>query len=169
MRDEKLEADFAITLQPKEARDLEYLETSCYLWSGWKRHHWPANIIRHGVRLYGFDKRTRRLCVLLEITRGGSFSYRTLREFRTKVTALTGWQPAKDDPHWNGLPIADSNKYCTGVALRWRVIKPVSIKWETRFPQLGWQKLRAASLLHDIESLVTFAEGDKRLRTHLAR
>src|SRR5262245_38993154 len=118
MKHRTLEANFAMTLRPGEAKDVQQLETY-YLWSGWKKHHWPADIIQPGLRLYGFDTESRRFCVLLEIIKGGSFIYRTLKEFAYKVDKLTDWPPRQDDPHWSRLPTAQAGKYCTGIAIRW--------------------------------------------------
>jgi hypothetical protein len=162
------DADYAITLRPSETENLEFLESSSFLWSGWKRHHWPADIIRPGLRIYGFDMVSRRFCVLLEVTRGGSFTYRTRWEFANRVLKLTSWEPDHNDPHWPMIPVAETGKHCTGVAFRWRVIKPVSISWPYRFSQLGWKRLASSTRIPDIDPLEGFAEGDKRLRVHLA-
>lgn len=140
-----LDADFAITLRPEETKDITALGRSSYLWSGWKKHRWPAYIARPGLQIYGFDTKLHQLCVLLEITKGGSFSYRTRKEFSTKVQKITGWVPDTDDPHWKKLPIAKQGKPCTGIAIRWKVIKPVAISWPHRFSQLGWEKLASSN------------------------
>lgn len=137
-----LEADFAITLRLEHTKDITSLGSSVYLWSGWKKHHWPADIVKPGIRLYGFDVKSRHFCVLLEITKGGSFKYRTREELSNKVQKLTGWIPDKADPHWKKIPIAEPGKYCSGLAIRWRVIKPINIPWSRRFSQLGWENLR---------------------------
>lgn len=139
-----LEADFAITLRPREAKDLAELERGYYYWTGWRRRHWPADIVRPGLRLYGYDTGSRCLCVLLEVTRGGAFDYSTLEEFARKVKKLTGWEPLRNDRHWGRLPIAQPSKQCTGIALRWKVIKAVNLPWDHRFPQLGWERLLKA-------------------------
>lgn len=139
----RLEADLAITLRPEHIKDITSLGSSVYLWSGWKKHHWPADIAKPGIRLYGFDVKSRHFCVLLEITKGGSFKYRTRQDFSAKVQKITGWAPDKADRHWKKIPVAEPGKYCTGLAIRWRVIKPVKIPWSQRFSQLGWEKLKS--------------------------
>ncbi len=160
------ESPFAMSLGRGEADDLEYLEHHTYHWTGWKRHHWPANIVRPGVRLYGFDLRHRALRVLLEVTRGGTFLYKSKREFASKVEHLTGWKPSQDDPHWATIPSLDrggEKRENTGLALRWRVIKPVRIPISGRFPRLGWMKLDAtARTTGDIDPLQEFEEGGLR-------
>jgi len=165
------ESPFALSLRGGEADDLEYLEHNTYHWSGWKRRHWPADIVRPGVRLYGFDLRHRCLRVLLEVTRGGTFLYKSKREFARKVEQLTGWKPAQDDRHWATIPQVGrggDKRENTGLALRWRVIKPVRIPISGSFPRLGWMKLDAAArTTGDIDPAQEFEEGGRRTRQHM--
>jgi hypothetical protein len=58
------EAHFAITLRPGEDDDLDALQNSRFLYSAWKKRHWPTDVVRPGVRIYGFNTESRRLCVL---------------------------------------------------------------------------------------------------------
>jgi hypothetical protein len=121
-----LTADFAMTLSRREAEHPEKLATDAWYWTGWTRRLWPANIIRPGLRIYGFDPRPlpvgRRLCVLLEITRGGSFSYSSKASFGREVKALTGWRPDPANPHFDRIPSGNVRQPCTGIAMRWRVV-----------------------------------------------
>jgi 5-methylcytosine-specific restriction endonuclease McrA len=134
------DADYAVTLQSDEIDDLDHID-QFWFWSGWRNRHWPAHIIRRGLRLYGFDKERREFVVVLEVTRGGSFEYRTLREYARIATRLTGWNPENSNPHWHRLPQATNGRPCTGFALRWRAIKRTRLPWPGRFPQLGWLSL----------------------------
>lgn len=52
-----------------------------YHWTGWKNRHWPADIVRPGQAVYGFDNGDRLLKVLFRITHGGSFTYQSKHEF----------------------------------------------------------------------------------------
>jgi hypothetical protein len=165
------ESPFALSLNPGEAEDLRELELHRYYWTGWKRRHWPANILRPGTRLYGFDRRYRALRVLLEVTRGGAFLYKSKREFARKVEQLTGWRPNPNNSHWARIPPASGSRADTentGIAMRWRVIKPVRIPISGRFPQLGWLKLDAnARAADDIDPAEQFLEGDRSIRQHM--
>jgi hypothetical protein len=129
------ETPFALSLRPGETNDLRELEFHWY-WTGWKRRHWPANVLRPGTRLYGFDRRYRALRVLLEVTRGGAFLYKRKREFARKIEQLTGWRPNQNDAQWVKIPPASGSDETekTGIAIRWRVIKPVRIPLSGRFP-----------------------------------
>ena len=81
MKQNALEANFAMSLGTPEGADLE----SYWNWQGWKKHWWPADVIQPGVRFYGFDKKSQGFSVLLEVKKGGSFTYRTHEEFAKKV------------------------------------------------------------------------------------
>lgn len=73
-----LEADYALSLRIGEADDLKKLKRR-FNWTGWRYRHWPADILRPGLRVYGFDPKSRMLEVLLEVTSGGAFPYSTLQ------------------------------------------------------------------------------------------
>lgn len=136
----ELEADYAMTLVPGEGDDIHEGDDRYWHWNGWKKHHWPADIIGPGLKLYGFDTRPnrRRLCVLLEIRRGESFRYRTREEFQRRAEELTGCRLNPNDSRWEELPESDGDRPCTGIAFRWRVVKRVQIPLDIRFPRLGW-------------------------------
>lgn len=161
------EADYAISLDPGEADDLSELEKSRYYWSGWHRRHWPADVVRPGLKIYGFDKRPdrRELCVLLEVTKGGSFSYASKGELSKNIARLTGWEPNKDHPHWERSATPQRGRVGTGIALRWKVIKRVSLPFPGRFPQLGWCRLTDDPADDDFSDL--HEEGRRLLRKHI--
>jgi hypothetical protein len=165
------EADYALSLQPGEADDLETLNDRWY-WTGWKRRHWPANVVRRGLEVYGFDTRPeqRRLVVLLRITRGGSFTYTSKTSFSREVKQVTGWMPFRDEPHWGRVPVGRMDRPCTGIALRWEVVKAVDIRLGGRFPQLAWLRLadKAAIPSLELDAADLYREGDRVLREHLA-
>lgn len=168
----KYEADFAICLKPEEADDISTLEKRYYYWNGWHRRHWPANVIRPGTRLYGFDPRPnmRTLCVLLEITRGGSFYYRRKSEFNKQVKKLTGWEPNTGHPQWAQIPSVSAKDHpCVGIALRWKVLKPVSISLPIRFPRIGWLWLTDEEKFRVMESDFSdiYTEGSRKLKKHI--
>jgi hypothetical protein len=98
------------------------------------------------------------------------FHISTKKEFVQKVKNLTGWVPDKEDRYWSSVPTpAGNGKHYSGVALRWKVIKRVSIPLKVRFPQLGWLKLNSqSSLQEDFDLSERYMEGDKRLRQHIA-
>ena len=145
-----LEADLAMTLGSPEEVDPD---SYCY-WTGWKNHWWPADVIQPGVRFYGFDKKSRSFCVLLEVTKGGSFTYRTHKEFASKVFKLIGREVNEDDPHWPRIPAGKAGKYFTGLALVWKVIKQVTIPWPRRFHQLGWERItRGDTITEELDKL----------------
>jgi hypothetical protein len=150
------EADYAISIQPHEAADFAIDHHSLdqrWTWTGWKKHRWPADVIRKGLLLYGFDlRRSRReLFVLLRVTDGGTFQYRSMEEFVRRVRELTEWEPNPDadDNNNSATKWAEverrlaSRSTCTGICMRWRVVKEVSIPLSGRFPRLGWVELRA--------------------------
>lgn len=138
-------------------------------WSGWKNRHWPAEFLRRGFRFYAYDKETRRLFALVEITRGSSFTYRTLAEYAHKVKQVAGWSPYRGDPHWKRLPLPTRGKVCTGYAFNWRRIRTVNISWPNRFPQLGWARVPSTlGALSDAVAVAFDEEGDRKMRTHLA-
>lgn len=158
----KLAADAAMSLKGYRGYD------SGSWWSGWKRHHWPADMLRPGFRFYAYDKQSRFLFALVEIVRGRSFTYRTLAEFRRKVKQIAGYWPDRDDAYWKKLPLPRNGEPCTGYAIRWKALKEVNIPWRGRFPQLGWARLSAETLVADVDPLQSFAEGDRTIRRHLA-
>lgn len=136
-------------------------------WSGWKRHYWPADMLRPGFRFYAYDKQTRSLFALVEVVRGRSFTYRTLAEFGRRVKQIAGYSPNRTDPHWKKLPLPKTGGRSTGYAIRWKVVRKVNIPWLGRFPQLGWARLSGETLIADIDPLQSFAEGDRTIRRHL--
>src|SRR2546427_2405003 len=133
----RLQAAYAITLDPNAPRDPRGLPR-IFRWSGWKRRQWPAEVIRPGLLLYGFDKRTRRLAVLLKVLRGGTFTYRSLGEFSRRVRALTRLSPSTDDPYWPTLPAATRARPRTGGVVRCRAGKRVDIPRHGRLHKLRW-------------------------------
>jgi len=143
------EADFAVTLRPDEVADIQNI-ARYWLWSGWRRRHWPADVIKPGLKLYGFDKQKRRLVALLQITKGGTFKYRSGAEFKRRVYKLTSWSPSEHDPHWKNI-LGSGKAERTGIALRWRLIRTVDEPLKGKFPQLGW--LRLTELQPDRPSL----------------
>jgi hypothetical protein len=140
----KYEADFAVTLSRHEANPLDQIQ-KYWLWSGWKRRHWPADIIRPGLRLYGFDKDRRELVILLQVTKGGSFTYTSWPNFSSKVMKATGWRPTGGEAHRDRIALGTRDKPCFGYAIRWKPLKRVSIRLSGRFPQLGWLQLTKAA------------------------
>jgi hypothetical protein len=157
----ELLADVAMSM--KGCRDLE----RGTWWSGWKKQHWPATFLRRGFRFYGYDKETRSLFGLIEITKGSSFTYRTLTEFGRKAKQVADHTPNRDDPHWNKLPLPARGQFCTGYAIRWRRIGKVDIPWRGRFPQLGWARLPSDQTSPSIDADQSFVEGDRKYREHL--
>jgi hypothetical protein len=157
------EADYAVTIQPHEAAAFEASPLSLnerWTWTGWKNHHWPADVVRPGLLVYGFDRRRdrRKLFVLLQATRGGGFLYRSMPEFVENVRRLTGLEPnryADDDSEakWDEVEQRlGSRTACTGVCMRWRVVKEVAISLPGRFPRLGWCALRDPNFgMHGVE------------------
>jgi hypothetical protein len=137
-------------------------------WAGWKRHYWPADMLRRGFRFYAYDKQSRTLFELVEVVRGRSFTYRTLDEFARKVRQLIGRSPNRDNAYWRGLPRPTKNRPCTGYAIDWKTVRSVKIPWRGRFPQLGWARLSGKTLIADIDPLQSFGEGDRTIRRHLA-
>jgi len=158
-------ADFALTLQPKEVADLANID-QFWLWSGWRRRHWPADIIRPGLRLYAFDKGSRCFVAVLEVTRGGAFKYRTGTEFSRRVQAKTGLHPDRDDPHWKSVE-GDGRRQRTGIALRWKLIRQVNEPWTGKFPRLGWMKL--TEVFPDQEAADRGNPDPKRMTTQQSR
>src|SRR5437773_1455729 len=96
-----LEADYAITINARGRL------SEGWSWTGWKHHKWPANVVRPGLLIYGFDlrKKVRALTVLLKITAGGSFSFRTMKEFQREVQNLTTRPPDPnlDQEQWQKI------------------------------------------------------------------
>ena len=146
-----------------QARDLAEVRDSWY-WNGWKFHRWPADVVRPGLKLYAVNLRSRKLFALLQVTRGGSFTYASKSQFSQAVYQLTGWRPSAASSQWQRIPSRG-----TGVALRWKVIKPVSIDLPGKFERIGWHYLgtkeQLDSLRHDFSDL--YEEGQPRLRTHI--
>lgn len=153
----KLEADFAITHQP------EYSEGS-YLWSGWKRRRWPASIIRPGLRLYGFDKKSRRFFALLEITRGSAFEYETKQQFASKVKRLIGANTHKHAEWMTRIPHAG-----IGFSIELIKLKDVDLPFRDKlFPRLGWYRFaRRGADTALLDSADLYEEGAKHYRNHL--
>ena len=167
-RKPRLEAWVAVSLRPGEADDLDVLEHRRFLWNAWKRRHWPAEVVRKGLRLYGFDPRTRTFRALLQITRGGSFIYRFKRELSDEIHRVTGWRPSFQDRYGRAAPTPSGDAYNTGVALRWRVLKRVDIPFKGRFPQLGWLRLNPErGVVGDLDPFEAFAEGGRQIRSHM--
>jgi len=96
-------------------------------WTGWHRRHWPADIIRRGLRFYAFDKKSRRFTAVLEITKGHSFSYTTKVRFAKKVKDSIGTLPYRKDAHRDRIPESQSGQPCTGIAFRWRIVEEADI------------------------------------------
>jgi len=164
----KWEADFVVSLRAREADDLGEFERSHCLWSGWKKHHWPADVIFPGIRLYGFDIKSRRICVLVEVCAGAAFPYTSKREYLKRVKDIIGMTPDTRDLHWNRLPFANGHNTFTGIALRWKVIKRVDIPLQVHFPQLGWLRLPGSTYSRiGIDPYESYVEGDQRLKTHI--
>lgn len=162
-RSHKLLADVAMSLKG------HINDHSGRWWSGWKRRHWPADALRRGFRFYAYDKESRSLFALVEVTRGSSFTYRTLAEFERKVKQVAGYWPGRDDPYFGTLPLPASGKVSTGCAFRWKRVKTVSIPWRGRFPQLGWAHLPAeGKYAADVNSIASDDEGGRTMRSHLA-
>jgi hypothetical protein len=146
----RLEANYAISMQPNEAAAFEVDNQRLdefWTWTAWKRRHWPADIIHPGLQLYGFDlrKNRRELFVLLKVTHGGAFRFESMDNFVEQVQELTeGWTPDKEaDPNsndkWQDIEERlQQAGTCTGICVRWRVLKKVSIPLRGRFPMLGW-------------------------------
>lgn len=162
------EADFAMSVSDAEANDLSSLRNA-WSWTGWQRRHWPANVEWVGRRVYAFDKRGRRFCALVEITHGGSFEYRTWRQFRDVAQRLCGWRP-RPHPHQHVMPFAAAGRRpCVGFAVRWKVLKSVDVPFPIRrFPRIAWLKLdgsvRLDALAPDTADL--YSDGGVTLRQH---
>ena len=139
------------------------MENTWY-WTGWKRHHWPADVVRPGLKLYGANLESRQIITLLQVTRGGSFVYGDKSAFREAVKRLTGSPPDDSPPHWKRIAAKG-----TGLALRSRVIKPVSIPLQGRFPQIGWLNLGSTKQLDLLrrDPADLYEEGRRHLRKHM--
>lgn len=138
-------------------------------WSGWKNRHWPAEAIRRGFQFYAYDTDSRRIFALVEVTKGSSFTYRTLTEYARKVKQVAGYWPERSDPYWKRLPLPSRGKTCIGYAFSWRRVKTVDLPWLGRFPQLGWAHMPSdAQYAPSAVSAAVGDEGDKKLRSHLA-
>ncbi|RKI14869.1 hypothetical protein D7Y15_14635 [Corallococcus sp. AB030] len=154
-----LNAHFAMT------RDTPHdPEQSWYMWSGWKNRHWPTFILRPGLHLYGYDKKTKRFTTLLKVTRGKAFEYENKRQFTRTVNSLIGV-----DTHDNSEWLNAMQPSGFGVAFEYELVARVDLAFPgSRFPHLGWYKMptRAAraALLDDPGG---HEEGGKQYRTHL--
>lgn len=136
-------------------------------WSGWKREHWPAPLLRKGFRFYGYDKETGSLFGLVEVTKGSAFTYRTLNEFARKVRQVASYAPNRQASHWKKLPLPRKGKFCIGYALRWRRVTKVNIPWQGRFPRLGWAHIPAGRPSPSVNADQSYVEGDRKYRKHL--
>ena len=158
----KYGAPVALSFRSKET-DLSRIETFCHS-TGWKHHHWPFDVVRPGLRFYGFDMNSRQFFALLEITRGGAFRYSSLKEFTMNVKRMIGWLPDETDRHWGAIPRGRQNY---GIAVRWRLIGEVKIPWIGTFPRIGWLRLDDVGLFSVHQTLESAAEGDAFVRRHL--
>src|SRR2546428_196091 len=79
---------------------------------------------------------------------------------------LTGFYPLKSDPQWKKIPVASGSQFCTGIALRWRLLRRVrlAIRVRGRFPQLGWLKLDAVAIPTGVDPVVEYLEGGRQVR-----
>ena len=137
-------------------------------WSGWKREYWPAKLLRRGLKFYGYDKQTRSLIGLFAITKGGSFTYRTLNEFRKKLKEVAGdVGDPRQAKHWKKLPLPKHGQFCTGYAIRWQHKSKAPIPFQGRFPQLGWAHLPSKSISPRNDTDQSYVEGDRKYRRHL--
>lgn len=150
-----LEADYASTIRPSftdvyQTDDLAWVERTID-WTGWTRRMWPAGVVAPGLLFYGFDLRKdqRRLFALLRISKGGSFSFRSMQEYAERIAELTGHKPAPEDDDLSKKKWAEiqerlennGGKSCTGICYTLTVIKPVAIRLKGNFPMLGWCNL----------------------------
>jgi hypothetical protein len=134
-----LESDYAMTI------DVPGRLEQRFVWTGWKTHHWPAVVIKPGLLLYGFDKKDRKLRMLLRVTKGGCFFFRSLDEFVEEVERLTGKKPdrTQDTDKWAEIEErVEDAKSCTGICLCFEFVKSVSIPLSGKCPRLGWIQLR---------------------------
>ncbi|MGE0558543.1 MAG: HNH endonuclease [Burkholderiales bacterium] len=136
-------------------------------WAGWKRHYWPADLLRRGFRFYTYDKQSRKIFALVEVVRGSSFTYRTLDEFARKVRQLIGRTPNRDNAYWRGLPRPTNKRSCTGYAIDWKTVQRVDIPWRGRFPQLGWARISSGLPSPSVNADQSYVEGDRKYRKHL--
>jgi putative restriction endonuclease len=154
---QKVEAAYAITHNPE-------WKSGGYLWSGWVRNHWPAEVIQPGLRFYGFDKKSRKCFALMKVVKGRSFSYESKTEFSRRVRTLIG-KDTSDHREW----LARIPKKGVGFAIGYDVIKPVNLLIKGRFPRLGWKKLIQDDVVGvpsgDFADL--YGEGGKVWRKHL--
>lgn len=171
----RLEADFAYCIWSKgDHPDPESLRDG-FNWTGWTKRLWPATVEWTGKRVYAFDLRPgfRRFCALLEITRGGSFEYRTKRGFSAHVQNITGLSPVNRDPHFSRIPFpSPGGKPCIGFTVRWELVKEVDIPQpKLLFPRIGWLRLSDRLPLGTValDTADLYEEGSKVLREHQAR
>ena len=139
-------------------------------WTGWLRHHWPADVIRPGLRIYLYGKKEKRIIALAKIVRGGAFTYDTRKQYLQESRKLMGKVLNVDAVHWDEMPFS---KNCVGLIATGKIIKHVSIRYPgTRFPQLGFVDFRKISHKHDgvaeshLDNGDLFPEGDRRLQRH---
>jgi hypothetical protein len=141
-----LEAKYAHSLHPDEETAFDRGLDNFWNWTGWAKRLWPAKVIHLRPTIYKFDLRPerRRLCALVEITRGGSFSFGSVAEFAQQVEKLTGRRPDPDEDNdsrgkWQEIEkrLAKHGR-CTGICLCGTVKQRTSITLPGQFPQIGW-------------------------------
>jgi len=134
------DADIAVTLYPEDGIPEEH---PYIRWSGWSRRNWPLKHIAPGLRLYGFDTKTRSLRILLEASRAGWFEYTSWRSFAAHVRKILGESPDPNSLHRDRMPFGEPGSPCYGYAIECKAISEVSIPWPIRrVPPIGWFKLR---------------------------
>ncbi len=116
--------------------------------------------------MYAFDKQARCFLAVLEVTRGGAFTYQTKDEFRKRVHATTGWYPEETDPHWKSIA-TDGRSECTGIALRWKLVEKINEPWKGKFPRLGW--LKVTDVIPDNEAADYGNPDPRRVTTQQSR
>ena len=161
---------FATAVSSEEAADTTLLDGGGS-WTGWQRNHWPVSVQWLGQRVYAFDKVRRALFAELEITRGGTFPYRSEDDFRAGARRVAGWMIDRQNPHnhfWD-LPFRKASENpCIGFALKWKFIRKVTIPFPIpRFPQIGWLRLAdAPDLGSATDAADIYDEGGDKLRRH---
>ncbi|MFL5353872.1 HNH endonuclease [Archangium sp.] len=156
---QKLKASYAITHEPD-------LKGTSYLWSAWKRKHWPIEVIQNqeGLRLYGFNKKTRKCFTVLQLIRGDAFSYKSKTEFSKKVRALIQQETSGNKPWLANIPDQGF-----GLAITYKPIDSADLLLKGKFPRLGWKKLTQDDFV-DVPSgdfADMYEEGQKVWRKHL--
>ena len=151
----KLKADYAMSLRHSQEQAVEtdvHDLDDCWGWTGWVRRLWPAKekIIKPGLEFYKFNLKTRELCALLKVEKGGDFRFDSMKEFVRKVERIIGKTPDPDSnddsfSKWQQIEARlekSKSGICTGICLTWTVLEPASIRLEWDFPQIGWCDLR---------------------------